>query len=148
MTAKLHMMKLAPGVESRAMMQSWIDRERAFSLSQGLGDTVFLETRNAPKRAEELLDGGSLYWVWKSQIMARQAIRSIEVKTDGANRKFCVIGLDPELVEVAPAPRRPYQGWRYAGADSVPPDLAANVNDLEGMSDEMKAELSRIGILR
>jgi hypothetical protein len=147
MTAKLHMMKLAPGVQDRDMMQAWVDQERSYCLSQGLGDTLFLGTKNVPKRAEELLQGGSIYWVWKSQVQARQVIRDITSKEDGNGKTYCLIELDPELIDVSPAPRRPFQGWRYAEVGSVPPDLGGRSEELEGMPEEMKAELARIGIL-
>jgi hypothetical protein len=147
MTAVVHMMKLAPGVQDKAMMLSWIDRELAWAKSQKQSEVVYLGTRNMPKRAAELLEGGSLYWIWKSQIQARQTIASIDQHTDDAGKKYCLIGLAPELIDVSPVPRRAFQGWRYAEPDAVPPDLSGKVDDTVGMSDEMKAALAHIGVL-
>ena len=77
----------------------------------------------APKRAADILDGGSLYWVIKGQIAARQRMLGIEpfVDADGIGR--CKLWLDGDVVAVAPRPMRAFQGWRYYEAKSAPPDI-------------------------
>jgi hypothetical protein len=87
----------------------------------------FHTTRMVPKRAAELLDGGSLYWVIKGNIQARQRLVDIRpfVDTDGISR--CHLVLEPVLHETSWAPRRPFQGWRYLDPKDAPPDLSAPV---------------------
>ena len=83
-----------------------------------------VRTRQTPKRVQDLLDGGSLFWVFKGQILCRQSIISVETRGEGAARS-CAIGLDPALARVVATPRRPFQGWRYMTAADAPPDLDA-----------------------
>ena len=80
-------------------------------------------TRMTPKRTAEVLDGGSLYWVFKGQVLARQRILRLDPVTgaDGINR--CAIVLDPDVHLTEPAPRRPFQGWRYLTDTDAPRDL-------------------------
>jgi len=80
-------------------------------------------TRMVPKRAEELLDDGSLYWVIRGLIQVRQKITAVKSFTDRAGRRACEIGLDPEIVMVEPVPKRPFQGWRYLKVENAPPDI-------------------------
>ena len=77
-----------------------------------------------PKRVDEIVGGGSLYWVVRGQVAARQAIQAIRPFTDDDGIGRCDLVLEPEVVAVAPRPCRPFQGWRYLAADSAPPDLA------------------------
>lgn len=80
-------------------------------------------TRMWPKREDEVLDGGSLYWVIKGVILARQKIVGLE-KVEGADGILrCGILLDPEVIRTEAAPRRPFQGWRYFPPAESPPDL-------------------------
>lgn len=115
----LHILKLCVGCESVEDLADW-QRQRAADLPGGLPRHV---TRMWPKRADEVLDGGSLYWIIKGQIAVRQRILRLDtvVGDDDVNR--CGLVLDPELVRTAPTPRRPFQGWRYLAAGDAPRDL-------------------------
>jgi len=66
-----------------------------------------VHTRQTPKRAAEHLDGGSLYWVFKGQILIRQPIAAIETVPAGA-RTRCEILLDEAMIATAPQPRRAF----------------------------------------
>ncbi len=102
-------------------------------------------TRHRPKRAAELLDGGSLYWVIKGFICARQ--RLIEFRPlvrDGIAQ--CGLVYDPELVPVALRPHRAFQGWRYLDEKDAPPDQARRGND-SALPEELKRALSALGLL-
>src|ERR1700744_4475495 len=81
-----------------------------------------LRTRQTPKRAAELVDGGSVYRVFKGLVLCRQRILAVDTGGDGQAAR-CEVTLDPEVVLVAPLPRRPFQGWRYFEAKDVPEDL-------------------------
>jgi hypothetical protein len=113
----LHMIKLAVGAASVEDMLAW-RAARAVP-----GEPWIMTTRMSPKRADELLDGGSLYRVFKGVILSRQRILAIGTTGEGEARR-CAVTLDETCVRVAPTPRRAFQGWRYLEAKDAPPDLA------------------------
>jgi len=121
----LHMIKLAAGAESIESFTNWQKQVIEQRSSAGLSANPVHETRMMPKRAKEILNGGSMYWVIKHKICLRQRIIDIErVEIEGAP-KFCLIHFDPELVPVQVKRKRPFQGWRYYKASDVPPDIDA-----------------------
>lgn len=79
-------------------------------------------TRMAPKRAWDLLGGGSLYWVIKGQIAARQRIVGVEPFIGSGGIGRCRLWLDGEVIAVA-RPMRPFQSWRCYEAKSAPADI-------------------------
>ncbi len=83
----------------------------------------FHTTRMVPKRAAELLDGGSLYWVIKGQVAARQTLLDIRPSPTPTASHRCQLVLDPQVVPVMPRPYRAFQGWRYLAAHEAPPDF-------------------------
>ena len=101
-------------------------------------------TRNWPRRSEELLDGGSIYWIIKGVMTARQAIIDfVEAqRTDG--RPACGIVLSPEIIAVVPTRMRIFQGWRYLEVVDTPPDLGES--DDPNMPSDLLAELRALGI--
>jgi hypothetical protein len=109
----LHLIKLCVGVERVEDLEAY-----------WRGDVRrVVHTRQTPRRGAELLDGGSLYWVIKGVVQCRQAILAVETIGEGAASR-CEIVLRLPVVRTAPAPRRPFQGWRYLQAKDAPPDLA------------------------
>ena len=120
----VHLIKMAVGIDSLEELQDYQrSAAREWTGPQGDGRMVCRHrTRHAPKRDAEILDGGSLYWVIKRQIAARQAIAGFEpLEIEG--QTHCIILLDPEVVPVMPQPRRPHQGWRYLEEADAPADL-------------------------
>ncbi len=104
-------------------------------------------TRMWPKREAELLAGGSLYWVFKGVILARQRIKRLDevIGDDGIRR--CGLVLDQEIIRTNAAPRRPFQGWRYLAAGDAPGDLPkARAGDSD-LPVELEKKLAEIGIL-
>lgn len=132
----LHLVKLCVGVDHVEQLTEWGRLER------GRGATPIVHTRQTPKRAAEILEGGSLYWVIKGVILCRQAIVRIDTIEEGANVR-CEIELAPEVVLTAPQPRRAFQGWRYFEAKDVPADLTTG--EAEGLPPEVARELRAIG---
>lgn len=110
----------------------------------------YFTTRNTPKRANEILNGGSVYWIIKGAIVMRQTILNIETLLDDNGKKYCRIVKDPEIMLVAPKPQRAMQGWRYLPAEQSPPDLHPldpdNQNDDE-IDEKMAKELAELGLL-
>ncbi|MCX5493477.1 DUF1489 domain-containing protein [Kaistia dalseonensis] len=144
----LHLIKLCVGVESIAEVVEWIAEDLARQRALGLEPEDTHTTRMVPKRIPELLDGGSLYWVIKGQVQARQRLRDLRpvVGADGIQR--CRIVFDPEVIPTEWQPKRPFQGWRYLEPKDAPRDLAAlggGPND--DMPDALKAELAELGLL-
>jgi hypothetical protein len=104
-------------------------------------------TRMWPKRGEELLAGGSIYWIIKGAILCRQKLIRLDeaIGSDGIRR--CSIVTDPELIAVAATPKRAFQGWRYLQPNDAPPDLAKARPSDDALPAEMQAALASIGIL-
>lgn len=140
MTAPLHMMKLCVGAETPEVLERW-QRERF-----GNGPALHV-TRMWPKRGEELLAGGSLYWVFKGAMLARQRLIALEEQlgVDGITR--CALVLDPQVVRVAAVPRRAFQGWRYLQAADAPPDLPATRAAEAALPPKLARELADMGLL-
>lgn len=113
----IHIIKLCVGADSIEDLADWQTR----LMTQY--PQPFHETRMTPKRKDEVLAGGSIYWVIKRAIRVRQRIVDIRVKDDPTGRSYCELVFDPELVPVHPRRKRPFQGWRYLKAGDAPPDL-------------------------
>jgi len=133
----LHLLKLCVGVDHVDQLLGY----QAARLARG--ERLVHVTRHRPKRAEEVLDGGSLYWVIKRKIAVRQLITGLERVEGEDGIKRCAIILHPQLVRTIPHPRRPHQGWRYFQDADAPDDLPAGeeaadfpatlVSDLRGL---------------
>ena len=100
-----------------------------------------------PRRAAELLQGGSLYWVIRGVIRVRQRIAALEEVTGEDAIRRCAIVFDPALAPVAPRPRAAFQGWRYLAAKDAPPDIGAASGDDPDLPPGLREALSRFGVL-
>jgi hypothetical protein len=112
----LHLVKLCVGCDSVEELIAWR------RVSAALGEAWKLRTRQTPRRSAELLNGGSLYRVFKGFILSRQRILAVETVGEGVAAR-CEVTLDETLVLTMPTPRRPFQGWRYFAAQDAPADL-------------------------
>ena len=136
----LHILKLCVGVNDIPELAEWqVLRMRTVG-------KIWHITRMMPKRADEIVAGGSLYWVIKGMVAVRQRIVEIERFQDDegiSRRKFI---FDEDLVPVRPQPRRPFQGWRYLTDEDAPIDLpkGAVAHD---MPEKMRNELAELGLL-
>ena len=142
----LNLVKLCVGAEAPTDLAGWIEARAA---AGGAGWRPRHTTRMQPKRAAELLDGGSLYWVFKGVVRARQSLLAIEPNegADGVTRHDLV--LDRQLVLTAPQPRRPFQGWRYLTGADAPADLRASAAARAGeaLPPDLVSALEEIGVL-
>lgn len=127
----LHMIKLCVGCDTVEELEAW---EAAELAADG---RVTMHTRQTPRRADELVDGGSLFRVFRGIILCRQRILAVDTVGEGAAAR-CEVTLDPLCVRVAPTPRRAFQGWRYLQAKDAPPDLAGG-----GVEGDIPPELAR-----
>jgi hypothetical protein len=135
----LHLLKLCVGADGVEDLADW-------HASQPPGPLRHV-TRTRPKRADDVLDGGSLYWVFKGLVLARQRILGLDPApgTDGVTR--CAIVLDRALVRTEAQPRRPFQGWRYLPAAEAPPDISGDAG-AETLPPELGAALAALGVVR
>lgn len=144
----VHLLKLSVGSESVDSLRAWQASRREHRRRQGETAEVWHRTRMFPKRRNAVLDGGSIYWVIKGVIQARQRITELRSVTGEDGIKRCDIVLDPELVLVRPTPRRAFQGWRYLNPESAPPDLGRGEGAaLADLPPRMRAELLELGLI-
>lgn len=120
-----------------------------FSLGDYEGKrAVIVTTRNMPKRRAEVLEGGSLYWIIKNRIQARQLFLGMEQIVDEDGKKQCVFFLDPVIVQTKPKNRRAVQGWRYLEISKSPSDIGEyHSADIGDMDAQMVDELRELGLL-
>ncbi len=143
----LHLLKMAVGIGSVAHLAA-VQKQRLANAPKEGGKRILRHfTRNAPRRAGEILDGGSIYWIIKGAIRVRQRILAIARKPDLEGRRRCELRLDPTLVRTMPRPNKPLQGWRYLETSDAPPDLDARDGATRDMPPEMVAELRSLGLL-
>ena len=134
------MMKLCVGAESPEVLERW-QRDRF-----GGGPAQHV-TRMWPRRGDELLAGGSIYWVFKGAMLARQRLIGLEERLGGDGITRCALILAPELVRVAAVPRRAFQGWRYLQPGDAPPDLPASRAAEAALPPGLARELADMGLL-
>lgn len=141
----LHLIKLAVGVDDLAHMKK-VQAARRKQRRQSPRSPHWVYTRNTPKRAAELLLGGSLYWVVRGVIRCRQELVGFEEHIDQEDgRKYCRIKVKRTVVPTAPQVCKAFQGWRYFDDERAPPDISKG--DSGDMPADMAADLKRLGLL-
>ena len=144
----LNLIKLCVGCDSVEELNVWQDGRLRQMKRDGVLPELFHRTFQMPKRREELLDGGSLYWVIKGVVQARQRLVDIREGTKDDGTPCATLVLDRALVPVRPMPRRAFQGWRYLTSDDAPADLAGGKGDgLAEMPPKLRRELVELGLL-
>ena len=138
-----HLIKLSVGTDSIETLAAW-QQSGAAQTADGLPCHV---TRMWPRRGAEVLNGGSIFWVFQGLIQCRQPIRRLDRVMGGDGIERCAIVLEPGLIRVSPAPRRPFQGWRYLKPEDAPADLPANRQDEDELPPELAGALAEIGVL-
>lgn len=143
----LHLIKLCVGCDSVQDLEGWIKQKLKDKRKRREKPEHIHRTRMVPKRATELTDGGSLYWVIRGEIMCRQRIRDVRAFRDRDGVGRCGLVLDPKVVLVAPRPYRPFQGWRYLAAADAPRDLDKAAPGAAAMPEKLRRELSELGLM-
>ncbi len=128
----LHMTKVAYGATSFEDLHSWFKTR---------GDRARLTTRYLPKRHEEMI-GGSLYWIFKHQLVARSEILGFE-EADGGRTNIVI---STKLIDVHPKPKRAHQGWRYLEEADAPADLADG-ESADLLPPSLAGELAKLGLV-
>ena len=140
----IHLIKLSVGPESLTQLVAWQAERLAERAKKGQAAELVHITRQMPKRREELLAGGSIYWVIKGWLCARQRLMDLRPLTiDGV--AHCGLIYAPEIIRVRPRQTRAFQGWRYLQAADAPPDLA--LSDVGEMDDALVKQLAEMGLV-
>ena len=137
---------MAVRVESVAKLKQ-LQAERLVKSETENKSELYTYTKNIPKRIDELIDGGSIYWVIKKYIKVRQRILGIERHTNDEGRAYCAIQIDPELKQVVARRQKAFQGWRYLKPQDIPLDLEISESKVTGMPIEMADELRELGLI-
>jgi len=147
MNATLHLVKLCVGIGAVAELAAYQQRRAEIQTAAGQEILQRHVTRMWPRRDSELLAGGSLYWVIKGHILARQTIQRLDevIGEDGIRR--CGIVLDPQIVLTSALPRRPFQGWRYLADPDAPADCGIYDADQPEMPHALQAGLAALGVI-
>lgn len=143
----LHMLKLCVGAESIRDLEDWIEERQAQRRAPRQPQEHVHTTRMVPKRIDEIVGGGSLYWVIKGQVSARQRLTDIRPFKDADGIGRCHLVMEPVVVPVEPRPCRPFQGWRYLLDKDIPRDIDGRSGDLGVMPEAMRRELAELGLL-
>lgn len=130
----LNLTKVAYGATSLEDMRVWF---------AGRGTEAFLTTRYLPKRHAEIVPGGSLFWIFKHQLVLRSEILRFEEAEGGKTS----IVISTELIPVHPRPKRAHQGWRYLDEADAPIDLGDGEEPGETMPGNLASELARLGLV-
>ena len=139
----VHLIKLCVGAERVEDLTDW----QATARAKGPDGRPRHVTRMWPKRAGEVVNGGSLYWVFKGLVLCRQRILRLDEVDRGDGILRCGIVLDPEAIPVAPTPKRPFQGWRYLDPADAPRDLPKGRPSEEALPPALQSALAEIGVL-
>ncbi|MBV9548920.1 MAG: DUF1489 domain-containing protein [Alphaproteobacteria bacterium] len=141
----LHLIKLCVGCDSLSDLAAWQKQRLKEKRARGQKPELVHVTRQMPKRGEELLAGGSLYWVIKGQIAARQKLLELRpLKVKGV--PHCGLVYQKDLIAVRPRPRSAFQGWRYFEPADAPPDLTVGAGD-RNLPEALRRELATLGLL-
>lgn len=139
----LHLIKSAVGISN---VSELLSRQKIFLEDYG---RVFNITRYSPKRSDEILDGGSMYWIISRQIRARQKILGIEkFKSNNNKTEKTALVLDKKIYLTIPVPRRPHQGWRYLEDSQAPPDINNEQSEqTRKLPENLVLELRNLGLI-
>src|SRR3982074_769112 len=142
-----HPIALAAVCESVKELKGWVAERMQTAKKEGLPLHHIHITRMTPKRVEEILAGGSLYWVIRGEIAAREKIIAIEPFRDRDGIGRCRLVMQPKGIAGLPRPMRPFQGWRYFTEDAAPADLKSAGAGVAAMPEPLRRELRDLGLL-
>lgn len=141
------MIKLCVGVETVEELEAHVAARLELARAGGAPAEQFHRTRTMPRRSDELLAGGSLYWVIKGQVQLRQKLLRFDAVTGDDGIERCHIVLEPVFTRTAWQPRRAFQGWRYLKGEDAPRDMGLDEDQLTALPPELRRELAELGLL-
>lgn len=140
MAGALHLMKLCVGCPDPAELAAWQQQRFGDGPAQHV-------TRMWPTRAAELLDGGSIFWVFKGTMLARQSLLGLKERHGADGIRRCALILDRQIVQTTAVPRRAFQGWRYLQATEAPADIPRGREAEPALPNSLARELAEMGLL-
>lgn len=140
---RLHLLKLCVGADTVDDLVEW----QAGRLAEAPGRPLAHVTRMRPTREAELLDGGSLYWVFKGLVLARQRLIGLDPRDGADGIRRCALLLDSAVIRTEAQPRRAFQGWRYLRPEDAPRDLAPGAAAETDLPAALRAGLELAGVL-
>lgn len=141
----VHILKVAAGISSIEELEHVV---KLYSVQDPeLGPIMAMTSRNTPQRRTELLQGGSVFWIIKRQIVARAKLVDIRKVESPDGRKACQMCIEPKVIHTVPQPKNGFQGWRYLPPENAPADLITGDSDAGHGSPELAAELQTLGLL-
>lgn len=141
----LHLVKLSVGSTSFSSLDSWQEKN---AFNHKSGKKAFIHgTTMRPQRGDELLDGGSIYWIVKGFIIGRNPLIALEFNEKGIGRGRCSIVCGLPMIPVLPRRHRGFQGWRYLRAGDAPKDMTRSQMKKGSIPPKLMAELSDLGLL-
>ena len=144
----VHLIKLSVGAESVEDLAAWqTQRLKALRATGHKQPMLAHRTFQTPKRRDDLLAGGSIYWVIKGLVQARQRLVDLAAGTKDDGSPCCLLVLDETLIPVRPVPRRPFQGWRYLDGADAPPDLRPGEESIRELPPKMRRDLAELGLI-
>lgn len=143
----VHLIKLCVGVDRVKELADWQDERLKRLKLAGKTPELCHRTLQTPRRRDEVLDGGSLYWVITGFVLVRQRVLDLKVDVKDDGTACCGIVLDPELVATRPHPRRAFQGWRYLDLADAPQDARGFDDDTEAMPRAMREHLRELRLI-
>ena len=142
MAKTVNLLKLSVGTDDVAGLDAWQSMPQA----QAPDGNPRHVTRMWPKRGDEILNGGSIYWVIKGVILCRQPILRLDEHEGEDGIRRCSIVSSPGLIRVAATPKRAFQGWRYLSVEDAPADLSDGQQNEESLPPELSKALAAIGV--
>jgi hypothetical protein len=143
----LHLLKLCVGCDAIEDLEEWIAERLKAARKAGRKPEHAHITRMIPQRAEELIDGGSLFWVIRGNVQVRQRILAVRPFRDKDGIKRCRLVLEPKTIPTEWQPRRAFQGWRYLKPEEAPRDLANARAGLRQLPPDLRRDLADLGLL-
>ena len=145
----VNFLRTGVGVESVSHLH---DIQSTYRQLKQSGQTcAFLTTRRTPTRANDMVNGGSVYWIIKRQICARQEIIDVQTLEDDEGKAYCRIVMSPAIMLTSPLSHRHIQGWRYLTPEKAPQDLRpfdpTDKNNNVEIDPKMAEELAELGLL-
>ena len=143
----VNLVKLCVGARTISDLATWQEQKRKLEdIDNGIGKIAHV-TRMRPKREKDLISGGSIYWVFKGFIMARQRILTLEEYLGKDGIKRCALILGNEIFKTEPKPKRAFQGWRYLSQSDAPKDIGKfNITE-DQLPHNLQVELIKLGVL-
>jgi hypothetical protein len=141
----VHLLKVFVGLATLPELAAFQQEKLAVAIARGKVPELSHVTRNWPKRADDLLAGGSIFWIMSGAIVARQRLTAFRLETLCDVPHWRIV-FDPTLIAVVPRPHRPFQGWRYLPTADAPPDIERGSRP-DGIPAAVAVEQAKLGLL-